>query len=285
MGCLAVHDLNPTDGSGDIASEAGTEPIPMSEPRTLLTGATGTLGDELRPRLRKTGHDVRSANRSPPADADGEWVELDLADGTGIERALEGIDVVVHAATAPRGDSEAVDARGTERLLEAAAEAGVENVCYPSIVGIDSIPLSYYEHKLAAERALEKSDVSATVVRITQFHEFVLELCGTIERLPVWPVPSGFRVQPIAAGEAADAVVEHATVEPAGRVEPVGGPEVRTAADLVRSYREVAGLRRPVVGLPVPGSVASGFRSGAATRPDRAVGSTTWGEWLRKEVE
>lgn len=251
--------------------------------RTLLTGATGTLGGTLRPRLREAGHDLRSASRSPPADADGEWVELDLADGTGLERALEGIDVVVHAASAPR-DSEAVDVRGTERLLDAAAAAGVENFCYVSIVGVGSIPLSYYEHKLAAERAIEGSDVPATIVRITQFHQFVHGLLDGIARLPVWPVPSGFRVQPIAAGEAADALVEHTTVEPAGRVKPVGGPEVLTAGNLARSYREATGRRRPVVGLPVLGSVAAGFRSGAATCPERAVGTVTWEEWLREEV-
>ena len=260
--------------------------------RTLLTGATGTLGRELRPRLRDAGHEVRAASRAPPRGGDGdddgdggtengEWIELDLADGTGLEAAVEDVDVVVHAATAPRGASEAIDVRGTERLLEAAADAGVSNFLYVSIVGVDEIPLSYYEHKLAAERAVDASAVPSTIVRATQFHEFVAELLETVARLPVWPLPTDVRVQPIAAAEAAAAIAERATLEAAGRVLPVGGPEVRTVGELARAYRDRAGRRRPVVRLPIPGAVASGFRSGAATCPDRAVGTTSWEEWLR----
>ncbi|WP_135535759.1 SDR family oxidoreductase [Halostella pelagica] len=248
--------------------------------RTLLTGATGTLGSALRPRLADAGHDVRAASRSPPSDGDAEWVELDLADGSGVDAAVADVDVVVHAATAPRGDSEAVDVRGTERLLAAAAEAGVANVLYVSIVGVDEIPLSYYEHKLAAERAVEESDVPGTVLRVTQFHSFIDGLLGGLSRLPVWPLPTRFRLQPIDVGEAADAVVEHATTEPGGRVAPCGGPEVLTLGKIASAYRSARGLRRPIVRLPVPGNVAGGFRAGDGTRPDRAVGTVTWERWL-----
>lgn len=260
--------------------------------RTLLTGATGTLGEALRPRLLAAGHEVRATSRSPPgrggdpsdsvADEDGlEWARIDLAEGTGIEAALAGVDVVVHAATAPRGDTEAVDVAGTERLLAAAADAGVSNFLYVSIVGVDEIPFSYYEHKLAAERAVEASDVPGTVLRATQFHAFVDDILGSLSWLPVWPLPTALQVQPVDVTEVAAAVVDHATPEASGRVPPVCGPEVRTLGDLARAYREARGLRRPVVRLPVPGAVAGGFRAGHATRPDRAVGTVTWEAWLR----
>ncbi|WP_232701931.1 SDR family oxidoreductase [Halobacterium wangiae] len=248
--------------------------------RTLLTGATGTLGQALLPRLRDDGHDVLAASRSPPADDDTAWQTLDLVDGTGLEAAVSDVDVVVHAATAPQGDSEAVDVRGTERLVEAAADAGVSNVLYVSIVGVDEIPLSYYQHKHEAERVVEASEVPSTVVRATQFHSFLGGLLDGVSRLPVWPLPTKLRLQPIAVEEVADAVVEHATPDPAGRVPVVGGPEVRTLGDLARAYRAARGLRRPVVRLPLPGKVARGFRAGDATCPDRTVGTTTWDEWL-----
>ncbi|WP_265108897.1 SDR family oxidoreductase [Halosolutus halophilus] len=250
---------------------------------TLLTGATGTLGRTLRPRLQDAGHDVRAASRSPPAEGGApnpEWIELDLVDGTGLRSAVEDADVVVHAATAPRGDSEAVDVRGTERLLEAAAAAGVDNFLYVSIVGVDEIPYSYYEHKLAAERAVEGSAVPSTIVRATQFHPFVHDLLDAVSRLPVWPLPTEFRLQPIDVREAADAIVDHATADPSGRVPPVGGPEVRTVGELARTYRDAEGLRRPIVRFPIPGSVAGGFRSGAALCPERTVGTVTWEEWV-----
>ncbi|MFC7139170.1 SDR family oxidoreductase [Halosimplex aquaticum] len=257
----------------------------------LVTGATGTLGRPLRSRLAEAGETVRAASRSPPDETDDaserrdavEWVELDLADGTGLERAVGGVDVVVHAATAPQGDSEAVDVDGTERLLDAAESAGVDHVVYPSIVGIEAVPYSYYRHKLAAERAVEASEVPATILRATQFHQFVDQILGMAARVPVWPLPTTFRVQPVDAGEVADALVDCAIGEPRGRVPPVGGPEVRTLGELAVAYREARGLRRPIVRLPLPGAVASAFRAGEATCPDRAVGTVTWEEWLAAE--
>ncbi|NUB89580.1 NAD(P)H-binding protein [Haloterrigena sp. SYSU A121-1] len=250
--------------------------------RVLLTGATGTLGTALRPRLCDAGREVVAASRSPPTDGgtDVEWTALDLVDGTGIRDAVADVDAVVHAATAPQGDTEAVDVRGTERLLEAAADAGVSNVVYVSIVGVDEIPYSYYEHKLAAERAVEESPVPSTIVRATQFHSFVHDIFETIARVPIWPLPTGIRLQPIDVGEAAAAIADRATPDAAGRVPDVGGPEMLTVRDLAETYREVRRLRRPIVRLPLPGSVAAGFRSGAACCPDRTVGTTTWETWL-----
>ncbi|AHG00134.1 nucleotide-diphosphate-sugar epimerase [Halostagnicola larsenii XH-48] len=257
----------------------------MNEPvRTLLTGATGSLGRELRPRLHRAGHDVRATSRSPPSETDdhAEWVTFDLKDGTGLSDAVTGIDVVVHAASAPRGDSEAVDVRGTERLLEAAATAGVSNFVYVSIVGVDEIPYSYYEHKRAAERIVERSPVPATIVRATQFHEFVFGLLDGLSWAPIWPLPIDFQMQPIETGEAAAAIVDRATLEPAGWVPPVGGPEVRTVGELARAYRDSRSARRPIVPVPVPGAIARGFRAGEATCPERTMGSVTWKQWLEK---
>jgi uncharacterized protein YbjT (DUF2867 family) len=254
-------------------------------PRVLVTGATGTLGTALRPRLRDAGHDVLAASRSPPEDgSDGvEWIELDLVEGTGIESAVAKADIVVHAATAPQGDTEAVDVEGTERLLAAGADAGIENFLYVSIVGIDEIPFSYYEHKLAAEQAIEASEVPATIVRATQFHSFIDELFGPLSWLPVWPLPTKLQTQPIDVGEAADAIVKHATTEAAGRVPDVGGPEVLTIGEMASKYRAARGMRRPIVRLPIPGKVAGGFRAGNALCPDRTVGSVTWEEWLDRK--
>ncbi len=258
--------------------------------RILLTGATGRLGTAVRSRLADTGHEVRAASRDPSAEGEGEerppagdgieWVELDLAEGTGVESAVADVDVVVHCASAPQGDTEAVDVKGTERLADAAAAAGVSNFVYPSIVGIEEIPYSYYECKLAAEGAIEASDVPATIIRATQFHEFVDDLLGAVARLPVWPLPTKFRIQPVAVAEVADEIVGLATPDASGRVDPFCGPEVLTVRDVAVAYRESRGLRRPVVRLPLPGATASAFREGHATRPGRSDGSVTWAEWL-----
>jgi len=246
----------------------------------LLTGATGVLGRELRPRLRDRGHEVRAASRSPPTGSRAEWAELDLVDGRGIQNAVDGVDIIVHAASDARGDSEAVDVYGTERLLEAASDADIENFVYVSIVGIDDIPYTYYEHKLAAEQAVEASPVPSTIVRSTQFHPFVASLLTSVSKFPVWPLPTKFTLQPIDTGEAAEEIAEYATVEAEGRVPDIGGPAVLSVRELAEAYREERGLRRPILRLPIPGSIASAFRAGKATCADRNVGTTTWREWL-----
>lgn len=280
---FAPSDINHPDQSGNRHSGS---PIQTADEmgRTLLTGATGRLGRALRPRLEAAGHDVRATSREPPADADDEWLAVDLANGTGFEAAVVDVDVVVHAATATSfGDSAAVDVRGTEKLLAAAETAGVSNFLFVSIVGIEDVPFGYFEDKLAAEKLAIESDVPETILRATPFHCFVDGLLGIVARLPVWPLPTRARYQPVDVGEVAEVLVEHATPEASGRVRDVGGPEIRTVGELARAYRAARGYRRPIVRVPLPGSLFASLRAGNACCPDRAVGTVTWEEWLARE--
>ncbi|WP_226008026.1 SDR family oxidoreductase [Natrinema salinisoli] len=250
--------------------------------RTLVTGATGTLGTALRPRLTAAGHAVRAASRSPPEETeeDIEWVEFNVLEDTGIESALENIDVVIHTATAPQGDTAAVDVQGTKRLLEVAEEASIENFIYPSIVGIDDIPFSYYKHKATAETAVEESNVPVTIVRATQFHSFVAEMLGYVAKLPVWPLPTKMQIQPIDVGEVADIIVDYTTLEASGRIGPIGGPQIHSVGELAQAYRDSRGHRRPIIRLPIPSKTVAAFRTGHAICPDHMIGTVTWEEWL-----
>lgn len=203
-----------------------------------------------------------------------------MIDATGLKSALKDIDVVVHTATAPQGDTTAVDVRATNRLLEAAQVAGVEHFLSPSIVGIDDVPFSYCDHKVAAETTVEESDIPTTIVRATQFHLFVAELLDVVAKLPVWPLPTKIQIQPIDVGEVADAIVDHATLTASGRTDPVGGPAIHSVGELARAYRAARGLRRPIVRVPIPGATVAAFRAGDATCPDHRVGTVTREEWL-----
>lgn len=203
----------------------------------LLTGATGILGQELQPRLLSAGYDVRAASRSPPSDGLVSWTELDLTTGTGIHDAIKGVDIVIHAASDARGDSLAVDVRGTERLLDAAAEASIQNFVYISIVGIDEIPHSYYEHKLEAEQAIEERSFPSTIIRLTQFYPFVAYLLSLVSRFPVWLLPTDFKLQPIDTGDAADAILANTSVDASGQVPDIGG---RLLSPCGHSQRRIA---------------------------------------------
>jgi uncharacterized protein YbjT (DUF2867 family) len=138
----------------------------------------------------------------------------------------------------------------------------------------------YYRVKLDTERVIEGSPVPYAILRATQFHDLVLMAIRFLERMPVVVVPSGFPGQPIDAGEVAGRLVEPTLSDPAGRVPDIGGPEVRTVAEIVRGYLEVTGRRKRTLMFRLPGKTARAFREGALTCPNNRYGEIRWEEFL-----
>jgi uncharacterized protein YbjT (DUF2867 family) len=172
---------------------------------------------------------------------------------------------------------------GTERLLRAAAEAGVPHVVYVSIVGIDRVPIGYYRRKLAAEALVRASPVPWTIVRGTQFHPFMAAMLRRLAFGSVGIAPAGFRSQPVDVGEFADALWRAVDDQPAGLTSEVGGPEVLTWAAMLRAWLAAQGRSPRVLALPVPGAAAAALRRGEGTAPAHAVGRITWEAWLRAQ--
>lgn len=249
----------------------------------LVTGGTGTLGRPLVHRLLDDGHDVRSLSRRPHTGTElprPRSYAVDLRDGTGLPEALAGVDAIVHCASAPAGG----DMEAAGRLVQAAKAAGVPHLVYISIVGVDRVPLGYYRTKLAVERLIEDSGIGWTVLRTTQFHDLVLRIVKAGARSPVLPVPTGVRVQPVDVREVAARLAELASGPPAGRVPDLGGPEVLTARDLVRSTLEAGGRHRLLVPLWLPGPTAAALRRGGNLTPEHAEGRRTYAEFLAERV-
>jgi uncharacterized protein YbjT (DUF2867 family) len=98
------------------------------------------------------------------------------------------------------------------------------------------------------------------------------------------PVPAATSFQPIDADEVADRLAALAIGPPAGRVPDMGGPQIRAAADLLRTYLHVTGRRRPVLPVHLPGAVFAGYRQGGHLAPDHAVGHRTWEQFLAEHV-
>jgi uncharacterized protein YbjT (DUF2867 family) len=138
----------------------------------------------------------------------------------------------------------------------------------------------YFEAKLAAERAVADSGLPWTTLRATQFHDLTLMTAQQMARLPVIPVPAGFRFQPVDAGEVADRLVGLALGTPAGLVDDMAGPRVYEMAELLRGYLRASHRHRLIVPLWLPGKAARAFRAGANLNPDRAVGRRTWEDFL-----
>jgi uncharacterized protein YbjT (DUF2867 family) len=255
----------------------------------LVTGGTGTLGRHVVPRLRDAGCDVRVLSRHSHSPGDGvESMTGDLATGEGIQAAVAGAGTVVHLAGSAKGDQDKA-----RNLVRAASRAGVRHLVYISVVGADRIPIvsgidramfGYFGSKLAAERVVADSGLPWTTLRATQFHDLLLRVAEQLAKLPVIPVPAGFRFQPVDPGEVAAQLVELTLGTPAGLVPDMAGPRVYGVADLVRGYLRARHKHRPILPVRLPGKAARAFRAGANLAPDRAVGRRSWEDFLAEPV-
>jgi uncharacterized protein YbjT (DUF2867 family) len=257
-------------------------------PTILVTGGTGTLGRQVVTRLSDAGQRVRVLSRHPREAADGvDYVAGDLTTGEGAQAAVAGIATIVHCAGSQKGDG------GKARhLVDAAVRAGVGHIVFISVVGADTIPVvsrfdrlafDYFASKRDAEQVIETSGIPWSTVRATQFHDLTLLTVRAMSKLPVIPVPRGFRFQPIDSGEVAARVVELALGSPAGLVPDLAGPTVYRMEDLLRTYLDAEGLHRLLVPVSFPGRAARAIRAGANLAPDHAVGHRTWEEFLASQ--
>lgn len=251
----------------------------------LVTGGTGTLGRRVVPRLQAAGCSVRVLTRRHTADHDGvHYVTGNLLSGERLDAAVEGVAAIVHCAGNGRGD-----ATMTQNLVRAvAAQAESPHLVFISVVGADRVPVSgvdrllffYFQNKLAAERVLAGSGLPWTTLRATQFYDLILLVARGLTKLPLIPVPAGFRFQPVETDEVAARLVELALGTPAGLVSEMGGPRIYAMDALIQSYLAATQRRRPIVAVPLPTKAARAIRAGANLAPEHAVGQRTWEEFL-----
>ncbi len=251
----------------------------------LVTGGTGVLGAAVVERLLDAGRPVRVLSRKERRPAGlpekAQYTVGDLAAGTGLDAAFDGVGTVVHCASDARHWKN--DLVAIRHLIDAARRpdaAARPHVVYVSIVGIDRVPYGYYQAKLEVERLLEASGLPWTVLRATQFHDLLLAMAQQLTRLPVVLVPAGVTSQPVDVGEVADRLAELAEGEPAGRVADMGGPKAWTMADVVRAVLRASGRPRRVVSVPLPGKMMAALRDGGLLTPQNAVGRRSFEAFL-----
>lgn len=241
--------------------------------RTAVAGGTGVVGRHVVAALRAAGDEPVVLARS---------TGVDLVSGTGLARALEGVDALVDVsgvATLSRSRSVAFFETATRQLLAAGERAGVRHHVVLSIVGVDRVDSGYYEGKRRQEQLALDGPVPVTVLRATQFHEFADQLLSRVPG-PVVTVPR-MRVQPVAAREVGEELVRLARGPALGQAPELAGPEVLELLDMVRVVARVRPGRRLVLPLPVPGAVGRAMAGGALlpTGPGPR-GRLGFAEWL-----
>ena len=209
--------------------------------KIVIIGGTGLIGAKTVDRLRRRGHEVIAA--SPRSG-------VDTLSGKGLAEALVGAQVVVDLANSPTFDDEAVKFFETSgrNLLAAGAAAGVKHHVALSVVGTDRMLLEsvYFRAKLAQENLIEASGIPYTIVRSTQFFEFLgpIAQAGTVgQTVRVTPA----LVQPIAADDVADVMADVALAAPADGTLEIAGPERVGLDDLVRRFLKESKDSREVV--------------------------------------
>ena len=255
----------------------------------LVTGGTGTLGRLVVPRLREAGCQLRVLSRRSHEPGDGiEYLVGDLATGEGLDAAVDGVGTIVHLAGSAKGDEDKA-----RNLVRAASRAGAQHLLYISVVGAERIPVvsgvdrtmfGYFASKRAAEKVVADSGLPWTTLRATQFHDLLLMVARQLAKLPVLPVPAGFRFQPVDAGEVAARLAELSLGKPSGLVPDIAGPRVYRAAELLRGYLRASHRHRLILPVRLPGKAARAFRAGANLAPERAAGHRTWEDFLTEQL-
>ena len=245
--------------------------------RITVLGGTGVVGRHVVAALRAAGHEPVVASRS---------TGVDLATGAGLDSALDGAEAVVDASSVATAKARAAVeffTRSAHHVLAAETRAGVRHHVVVSIVGMERVPLGYYAGKLAQERAVLEGPVPASVLRTTQFHEFAGQMLDRTTFGPLAAVPA-WRVQPVAAREAAAAPADLAEGGPAGRVRPLAGPEVHPLPDLARRVAAARGARTRVLGVHLPGAAGRAVAAGGLLPQGEVdLGRTTFAQWLAQQ--
>ena len=194
----------------------------------VVIGGTGLIGSKLVEKLRGHGHDTAAA--SPDTG-------VDTLTGEGLAEALEGAQVVVDVANAPAWDDVAVldfFRTSSGNLLAAEQAAGVSHHVALSIVGTDRLPESgYLRAKVAQEEAVKAAGVPYTIVRATQFFEFIARLADSSTDGKTVRLPPAL-VQPEAADDVASTLADVAVGSPLNDTIELAGPEAFRLDELAR---------------------------------------------------
>jgi len=246
--------------------------------KIAVAGGTGVVGVHVVDVLRERGHQPVILTRS---------TGVDLVTGDGLTGALDGVDAVIDVVSLFTQQAQpAIDFFGatTRNLLDAEKTAGVTHHVLLGIVGSQKSQYGYYLGKMAQERLVHAGEVPWTEVRATQFHEFAQQIYGVARIGPIVLAPNG-RVQPIAAREVAERLVELALGAPSGLVAELAGPREESLSHMVRAAARATGKRGPILGVPAPGPGGKAMRDGTllpdpALQPPAQFGTQTFDQWL-----
>jgi NADH dehydrogenase len=255
----------------------------------LMTGATGTLGKPLLQRLLGAGEQVRCLVREPrrlgPSRVQVQISIGDLSEGKGFDRAMRGIDTVIHLAATTRdqgrGTIEELNGLATVRLIAAARRAGVRRIVFVSSFGASTSSTSRFirTQALAAE-AVKQSGLEAVVFEAGIIYapdDPWVKLMSELAKLPVMPVIGDGKAsfQPIWAEDAADAITATLLKDIATPGAPIAlaGPDALSQDQILKLVMRHFGAQKPLIHLP------TGFSRKLLDWQEKRLGQAALATW------
>ena len=212
--------------------------------KIVVIGGTGLIGSKTVAILRQGGHDVVAASPN---------TGVNTITGEGLKEAMAGAQVVIDLANSPSFEDKAVLEffKTSERnLLPAETAAGVRHHVALSIVGTDRSDNGYFRAKVAQEKLIENSGIPYTIIRSTQFLEFLDGIADSSADGNIVKISSRGLFQPIAADDVAAIVADVALAAPRNGIIEIAGPERAPFNEFVARYLKAVGDPREVVRDP-----------------------------------
>src|SRR5215475_8082399 len=244
--------------------------------KIVVIGGTGLIGSKTVAILRQHGHEVVAA--SPNSG-------VNTITGQGLKEATAGAQVVIDLANSPSFEDKAVleffETSG-RNLLVAEARAGARHHVALSIVGIDRSDNGYFRAKVAQERLIRASGIAFTIIRSTQFLEFLRGIAdSSADGNTVRISPALF--QPIAADDVAVFVADVALAVPRNGIVEIAGPERAPFNEIVDRYLKAVGDQRVVVSDPEARYFGGRVEERSLVPLGEArLGRIAFDEWLRR---
>jgi uncharacterized protein YbjT (DUF2867 family) len=211
--------------------------------KIVVIGGTGLIGSKVVARLKQKGHDALAAAPN---------TGVNTITGDGLKEAMAGAQVVVDLANSPSFEDKAVlefFETSERNLLPAEAAAGVRHHVALSIVGTDRSDNGYFRAKVAQEKLIKTSGIPYTIIRSTQFLEFLRGIVASGADGNIVRISPGL-FQPIAADDVAAIVADVALAAPRNGIVEIAGPERAPFNEFVARYLKAVGDPREVVSDP-----------------------------------
>lgn len=245
--------------------------------KIVVIGGSGLIGKKLVNNLRQQGHEVVAASPSTGVNA---------LTGEGLAEALAGAQVVVDVANSPSFEDQAVlnfFETSTRNLLAAEVAAGVGHHVALSVVGTDRLLASgYFRAKMAQENLIQASPVPYTIVRATQFFEFVGAIAQTATTGQTVRLSSAM-MQPMGSDDVAAALADIAVQKPLNGMLEIAGPEPIRMDELVRRFLSFSGDERTVTTDEQAGYFGTPVNDQSLTPGDHPrLGATRFADWLEQ---